>query len=65
MEELIDVFEYHFNNGYVLISLIGSNNIYVIEKCIVSSDSLKLVFRDSCNSYCNAIDIFNKFKTTL
>lgn len=65
MEELIDVFEYSFNNGYVLISLISSNNTYVIEKCIVSSDSLKLVFKDSCNSYNNAIDIFNKLKTTL
>ena len=65
MEELIDVFEYSFNNGYVLISLISSNNTYVIEKCIVSSESLKLVFKDSCNSYNNAIDIFNKLKTTL
>lgn len=65
MEELIDAFEYRFNNGYVLISLIKINNIYVIEKCIVSSDSLKLVFKDSCNSYNNAIDMFNKLKTTL
>lgn len=65
MEEFIDVFEYHFNNGYVLISLININNIYVIEKCIVSSDSLKLVFKDSCNSFNNAIDIFDKLKTTL
>ena len=65
MEDLIDVFEYRFNNEYILISLININNIYVIEKCIVSNDSLKLVFKDSCNSYNNAIDIFNKLKTTL
>ena len=65
MEELIDVFEYHFSDGYILISLINVNNIYVIEKSIVDNDSLKLVFKDSCNSYCNAIDIFNKLKTTL
>ena len=49
MEELIDVFEYHFNNGYVLISLITISN-YICKRVINNN------FKDE-----NGLSIDNKY----
>ena len=64
-ELLIDVYEMIICNNCIIISIVKKGNKFIVEKCIVSKDNIKLIYSEEFNKLENAKEKYNKLKTTL
>lgn len=64
-ELLIDVYEMNISNNYIIISIVKKSNKFIVEKCIVSKEKIKLVYSEKFNKLENAKEMYNKLKANL
>lgn len=61
-EKLLKVNDLVINNDNLVITLIRKNNYYILEKCIVNSNVINLIYKKKFNSYEKALCQFKKMK---
>ena len=63
-EKLIDVYEVFSNDYWIITTIIQKDNKYLIEKCIIKNNTIRLIYKNELDNLKTTYKKFNDIKTT-